>query len=99
METMTAREVHVPSLSLERLSRRDRAARHWRAASKRACGAPPSCSTGARSGTSTRPPAGGGVAEMLRSWVGLARGLGIDMRWLTIAGTPEFFALTKRLHN
>ncbi len=43
--------------------------------------------------------AGGGVAEMLWSWVGLARGIGIDMGWLTISGTPEFFTLTKRLHN
>jgi trehalose synthase len=43
--------------------------------------------------------AGGGVAEMLRSWVGLARGVGVSMRWRTISGTPEFFALTKRLHN
>jgi trehalose synthase len=43
--------------------------------------------------------AGGGVAEMLRSWVGLARGLNIGMRWLTIRGSPEFFAITKRLHN
>lgn len=43
--------------------------------------------------------AGGGVAEMLRSWVGLARGLGIGMSWLTISGPPEFFHLTKRLHN
>lgn len=43
--------------------------------------------------------AGGGVAEMLWSWVGLARGLDIGMRWLTISGTPGFFAMTKRLHN
>jgi trehalose synthase len=43
--------------------------------------------------------AGGGVAEMLWSWVGLARGLGVGMRWLTIDGTPQFFTLTKRLHN
>jgi trehalose synthase len=43
--------------------------------------------------------AGGGVAEMLWSWVGLARGLDIAMRWLTISGTADFFALTKRLHN
>lgn len=42
---------------------------------------------------------GGGVAEMLRSWVGLAQGLGIGMGWLTISGPPEFFQLTKRLHN
>ena len=43
--------------------------------------------------------AGGGVAEMLWSWVGLAQGLGISMRWLTISGHAEFFTLTKRLHN
>ncbi|MEZ5078077.1 MAG: glycosyltransferase [Solirubrobacterales bacterium] len=43
--------------------------------------------------------AGGGVAEMLRSWVGLAQGLGFGMRWLTISGDPEFFELTKRIHN
>ncbi len=43
--------------------------------------------------------AGGGVAEMLRSWVGLAQGLDVDMRWLTIPGDPAFFTLTKRLHN
>jgi trehalose synthase len=42
---------------------------------------------------------GGGVAEMLRSWVGFARGLDVGMRWLTISGDPQFFALTKRLHN
>jgi trehalose synthase len=42
---------------------------------------------------------GGGVAEMLRSFTSYARGAGIDMRWMTIQGTPEFFAVTKRLHN
>jgi trehalose synthase len=42
---------------------------------------------------------GGGVAEMLRSWVGLARGLDVGMRWLVISGTPDFFTGTKRLHN
>lgn len=43
--------------------------------------------------------AGGGVAEMLWSWVGFARGAGIPMRWMTISRTAEFFALTKRLHS
>jgi trehalose synthase len=42
---------------------------------------------------------GGGVAEMLRSLIGYARGGGIDARWLAITGSPEFFAVTKRLHN
>ncbi len=43
--------------------------------------------------------AGGGVAEILRSLVRYSRGLEIDTRWLVIEGPPEFFAVTKRLHN
>jgi trehalose synthase len=43
--------------------------------------------------------AGGGVAEMLRSFVSYARGAGIDMRWVVISGGPDFFRVTKRLHN
>ena len=42
---------------------------------------------------------GGGVAEMLRSLLGYTRGAGIDTRWVTIGGDPEFFRITKRLHN
>jgi trehalose synthase len=42
---------------------------------------------------------GGGVAEMLRSLLRYARGLGIDVRWLVIQGPPEFFRITKRLHH
>jgi trehalose synthase len=42
---------------------------------------------------------GGGVAELLESLVAYARGAGVDVRWLVIEGTPEFFAVTKRVHN
>jgi trehalose synthase len=42
---------------------------------------------------------GGGVAEMLRSLIGYARGGGLDARWTVIAGDSEFFRVTKRLHN
>lgn len=42
---------------------------------------------------------GGGVVEMLRSLLAYARGAGVDSRWLVIGGDPEFFAITKRLHN
>jgi trehalose synthase len=42
---------------------------------------------------------GGGVAEMLRSLVGYVRGAQLDMRWVVIPGEPDFFAVTKRLHN
>src|SRR5829696_7330337 len=42
---------------------------------------------------------GGGVAEMLRSLIGYGRGAGVDVRWTVIEGNPEFFAVTKRLHN
>lgn len=42
---------------------------------------------------------GGGVAEMLRGLVAYAAGAGIDIRWLVLAGEPEFFDVTKRIHN
>src|ERR1700710_720874 len=42
---------------------------------------------------------GGGVVELLRSLVPYARGAGVDARWVVIEGTPEFFAITKRIHN
>lgn len=42
---------------------------------------------------------GGGVAEMLRSLIARARGAGIDARWVVISGNPDFFAVTKRIHN
>ena len=42
---------------------------------------------------------GGGVAEMLPTLLGYARGSGIDAKWRVVTGEPEFFAVTKRLHN
>ncbi len=42
---------------------------------------------------------GGGVAEMLATLLGYARGIGLDATWLVITGGPEFFAVTKRIHN
>jgi len=42
---------------------------------------------------------GGGVAEMLQTLLAYVRGGGIDARWLVIEGDPEFFAITKRIHN
>jgi len=42
---------------------------------------------------------GGGVAEMLHVLLGYVRGLGVDTRWLVIDGRPDFFEVTKRLHN
>ena len=42
---------------------------------------------------------GGGVAEMLHSLLAYVRGAGIDARWLVIAGSPDFFRITKRLHH
>jgi trehalose synthase len=44
-------------------------------------------------------PHGGGVAELLQGLVGYARGACLDVRWLVIDATPEFFTVTKRLHN
>ena len=43
---------------------------------------------------------GGGVAEMLPMQVLLLRELGVDANWAVIGSDrPEFFRLTKRLHN
>jgi trehalose synthase len=42
---------------------------------------------------------GGGVAELLQSLLAYARGAGVDARWAVIGGEPEFFAITKRIHN
>jgi trehalose synthase len=42
---------------------------------------------------------GGGVAEMLQSLLAYARGAGVDVRWVTIAGNERFFEVTKRIHN
>ena len=42
---------------------------------------------------------GGGVAEMLHSLLGYARGVDVDARWMTVTGDTRFFEVTKRLHN
>jgi trehalose synthase len=42
---------------------------------------------------------GGGVAEMLQALLAYSRGAGVDTRWLVLEAKPDFFALTKRIHN
>jgi trehalose synthase len=42
---------------------------------------------------------GGGVAELLQSLLAYARGGGVDTRWVVIEGNPDFFRVTKRIHN
>jgi len=42
---------------------------------------------------------GGGVVELLRPLLGYSRGGGVDARWAVVSAGPEFFELTKRLHN
>jgi trehalose synthase len=42
---------------------------------------------------------GGGVAEMLQTLLAYGRGAQIENRWLVLHGEPEFFTITKRLHN
>ncbi|MGD0064825.1 MAG: glycosyltransferase [Streptosporangiaceae bacterium] len=42
---------------------------------------------------------GGGVAEMLHVLLAYVGGLDISVRWAVIGGDPDFFAITKRLHN
>jgi trehalose synthase len=42
---------------------------------------------------------GGGVAEMLATLLGYVRGIGLDASWVVIEGNPDFFRVTKRIHN
>jgi trehalose synthase len=42
---------------------------------------------------------GGGVAELLHALLGSVAGGGVETRWLVIDGEPEFFDVTKRIHN
>jgi trehalose synthase len=42
---------------------------------------------------------GGGVAELLRSLLPYVRGAGVDTRWVVLREAPEFFVVTKRIHN
>ena len=42
---------------------------------------------------------GGGVAEMLQTLLAYARGADVDTRWLVVDGDPQFFEITKSLHN
>src|SRR5439155_11799039 len=55
--------------------------------------------TGGGSSTSYSTATGGGVAELLHMPLGYARGAGISTEWAVIHGDPEFFAITKRIHN
>jgi trehalose synthase len=43
--------------------------------------------------------AGGGVAELLHSLLAYARGAGADVRWNVIEGNPDFYRVTKAIHN
>jgi len=42
---------------------------------------------------------GGGVAEILSSMTLLMNGLGLKTGWRTITGRPDFFNITKKMHN
>jgi hypothetical protein len=42
---------------------------------------------------------GGGVAQLLRTLLPYWKGAGIDVRWVVLRGSGEFFSVTKRFHN
>jgi hypothetical protein len=42
---------------------------------------------------------GGGVAQLLRTLLPYWRGSGVDVRWMVLRGSVEFFRVTKRFHN
>lgn len=42
---------------------------------------------------------GGGVAELLASLIPYDMAAGVDERWVVIQGSPDFFAVTKKIHT
>lgn len=42
---------------------------------------------------------GGGVAEMLNSFIPLMNSAGVDVGWRILHGTPDFFTITKKFHH
>jgi trehalose synthase len=42
---------------------------------------------------------GGGVAELLDALIPYDMAAGVDERWLVIEGSPDFFAVTKKIHT
>src|SRR5256886_7477307 len=42
---------------------------------------------------------GGGVAETISSLTLLMNSLGLRTEWRVIQGTPDFFSITKKMHN
>ena len=42
---------------------------------------------------------GGGVSQLLRTLLPYWKGAGIDVRWMVLGGSAEFFRVTKRFHN
>ncbi|MDT8358364.1 MAG: glycosyl transferase family 1, partial [Methanomicrobiaceae archaeon] len=42
---------------------------------------------------------GGGVAEMLTSFMPLINEIGVDMGWRILHGSADFFTITKKFHN
>lgn len=42
---------------------------------------------------------GGGVAEILNSMIPLLNDAGLDTGWRTVHGTPDFYEITKKIHN
>jgi trehalose synthase len=91
------REIEVPVRSLARLGRVVGPARAD--ALRRAATAYDAALGGTTFWNVSSTAQGGGVAEMLNLLVGYARDAGADARWLVIDGDPEFFSITKRLHN
>lgn len=42
---------------------------------------------------------GGGVAEILTNLIPLMQEMGVEAHWDVISGSPEFFRVTKKIHN
>lgn len=91
------REVEIDAVPLERLARLLEPERAARLATYEAQGR--SMLEGRVVWNVNATATGGGVAEMLLALLSYSRGAGVDARWLVLDGTPEFFRITKRVHN
>jgi len=95
-EARTLTEIHIATYSIERFrdllgdgfAEVEEAARHGREAFK-----------GRAVWHVNSTARGGGVVELLTSLLAYTRGAGVDARWLVIEGNPDFFRLTKLIHN
>jgi len=96
-EEHSIREIEVPTRALSRFESLIGAARYGEL--RQAAAQASQLLEGLTVWNVSSTAAGGGVAEMLQVLVGYTLDADVDIRWLVMNGDPEFFSITKRIHN